>query len=83
MSTDVKTALGKFVWHENHSTEVEKAKRFYTELLGWELEVWKPGEMDYAMIKARDQTHGGFMAAQGGAPCNPCPARSSSSPWTW
>ena len=68
MSTDVKTALGKFVWHENLSTDVEQAKRFYTELLGWELEVWKPGEMDYAMIKARDQMHGGFMEAQGGAP---------------
>ncbi len=68
MSTDVRTAVGRFVWHENISTDVESAKRFYTELLGWEIEVWKPGEMDYAMIKARDQMHGGFMEAQGGAP---------------
>ena len=68
MSTGVRTAVGKFVWHENNSTDVEKAKRFYTELLGWETEVWKPGEMDYAMIKVGDQMHGGFMAAQGGAP---------------
>jgi uncharacterized protein len=68
VSTDVRTAVGRFVWHENVSTDVESAKRFYTELLGWEIEVWKPGEMDYAMIKVGDQMHGGFMAAQGGAP---------------
>jgi uncharacterized protein len=65
VSTGVRTALGKFVWHENNSTDVEKAKRFYGELLGWESEVWKPGEMDYAMIKVGDEMHGGFMAAQG------------------
>lgn len=68
MSTRVQTRIGAFVWHENHSTDVEKAKSFYTKLLGWETEVWKPGEMDYAMIKAGEQMHGGFMAAQGGAP---------------
>jgi hypothetical protein len=68
LSTDVKTLVGKFVWHDNSSTDVEKAKSFYTELFGWELEVWKPGEMDYAMVKANDQMHGGFGAAQGGAP---------------
>ena len=68
MSTEVKTAVGKFVWHENHSTDIEKAKNFYTQLLGWELEMFKPGEMDYAMIKARGQLHGGFFKAQGGAP---------------
>jgi uncharacterized protein len=68
LGTDVQTAVGRFVWHENNSTDVEKAKSFYTQLLGWELEVWKPGEMDYAMIKVGDQMHGGFMSAQGGAP---------------
>jgi predicted enzyme related to lactoylglutathione lyase len=68
MSTGVQTAIGKFVWHENNSTDVEKAKRFYADLLGWETEVWKPGEMDYAMIKVGEHMHGGFMAAQGGAP---------------
>ena len=57
------------MWHENHSTDVEKAKSFYSELLGWEIEPWKPGsEMDYSIIKSGEQMHGGFMAAQGGAP---------------
>ncbi len=68
MEASVKTAVGRFVWHENVSTDVEKAKGFYTQLLGWETEMWKPGEMDYAMIKANEQMHGGFNAAQGGAP---------------
>jgi len=68
MSTGVQTAIGKFVWHEHNSTDVEKAKAFYTELLGWDFDVYKPGEMDYPMIKVGDQMHGGFNTAQGGAP---------------
>jgi predicted enzyme related to lactoylglutathione lyase len=68
LSTGVQTKIGTFVWHENHSTDVEKAKSFYAELLGWEIEVWKPGEMDYAMITTGEHMHGGFMAAQGQAP---------------
>ena len=34
MSTDMKTAVGRFVWHDHNSTDVEAAKRFYGELLG-------------------------------------------------
>jgi uncharacterized protein len=68
LSTGVQTRIGTFVWHENQSKDVEKAKSFYTQLLGWEIEVWKPGELDYAMIKIGEQTHGGFWAAQGDAP---------------
>ena len=68
MSTGIQTAVGKFVWHENNSTDAKKAQDFYTQLLGWDIEVFKPGEMDYGMIKAGGQTHGGFGTAQGGAP---------------
>ena len=64
MSTGVQTAIGKFVWHEHSSTDLDRAKSFYTKLLGWETEVWKPGEMDYPMIEAGDQMHGGFSTAQ-------------------
>jgi predicted enzyme related to lactoylglutathione lyase len=67
MST-VETRVGAFVWHECMSTDVESSKRFYTELLGWEIEVYKPGEMDYAMISSGGTTHGGFMDAPSGAP---------------
>jgi uncharacterized protein len=68
LSTDVKTLIGKFVWHDHTSTDIEKAKNFYADLLGWETEVWKPGEMDYPMIKADGQMHGGFGTTEGGAP---------------
>ena len=38
MSTETQTLIGKFVWHDHTSGDVEKAKSFYTELLGWEIE---------------------------------------------
>jgi predicted enzyme related to lactoylglutathione lyase len=68
LSVDVKTLIGKFVWHDHTSNDPEEARRFYSELLGWQTEVWKPGEMDYPMIKVGDGMHGGFGKAEGGAP---------------
>jgi uncharacterized protein len=68
MSTGVQTAIGAFVWHDHISSDPAKAREFYTELLGWETEIWKAGEMDYPMIKVNGQQHGGFGPAQGGAP---------------
>jgi uncharacterized protein len=68
LSTGVQTATGRFVWHDHSSTDVEKAKDFYSRLLGWETEVWKPGEMDYPMIKSGEKMHGGFGKTEGGAP---------------
>jgi len=60
MSTTVGTQVGRFVWHEHGSSDRKAAKSFYTKLLGWSIDVWKPGEMDYPMISANGQTHGGF-----------------------
>src|SRR6266480_2161726 len=68
MATQIQTAVGRFVWHDLNSTDVEAAKGFHTALLGWDVEVWKPGEMDYQMISAQGKQHGGFGEAQGGAP---------------
>lgn len=59
MST-VQTKIGQFVWHENQAADVEAAKTFYAKLLGWEYEVFKPGEIDYVMISSGGATHGGF-----------------------
>lgn len=70
MSTDVKTLIGKFVWHDHTSNDPEQAKKFYADLFGWETEVWKPGEMDYPMIKAGGQIHGGFGKTQSEAPAH-------------
>ncbi|HEY7003816.1 MAG TPA: VOC family protein [Gaiellaceae bacterium] len=67
MST-VATRIGTFVWHEHVSSDPEQAKQFYTELFGWGTEVFKPGEVDYAMISAGGRTHGGFSTAMEGAP---------------
>lgn len=68
MST-VQTLVGKFVWHENYSADPDTGRNFYNQLFGWETEVWKPGESDYAMIKAGDQMHGGIVKSpEGGSP---------------
>jgi uncharacterized protein len=64
----VTTTAGKFVWHEHVSPDPKQAERFYTELFGWGSEIFKPGEVDYAMISARGQSHGGFAKALEGAP---------------
>ena len=68
MSTGVQTATGKFVWHDHGSPDPAKATQFYGELFGWEYETFKPGEMDYEMIKANGQTHGGFGSPPGNPP---------------
>jgi len=67
MST-VAPTIGKFVWHEQVSSEPEQAKGFYTQLFGWDTEVFKPGEADYTMISSGGQSHGGFGKAMEGAP---------------
>jgi predicted enzyme related to lactoylglutathione lyase len=67
MST-VATEVGKFVWHEQVSSDPKQAQDFYTQLFGWTTEVFKPGEVDYAMISSGGQTHGGFGKAMEGAP---------------
>jgi predicted enzyme related to lactoylglutathione lyase len=67
MATGVQTQIGRFVWHECNTTDIEKSKSFYTELFGWELEVFKPGEIDYPMISVGGATHGGFGALEPGS----------------
>ena len=68
MSTDVTTAVGTFVWRENVSADPQRAERFYTELFGWEIEHFKSGDVDYPMIKANGQLHGGFPTVPEGTP---------------
>jgi predicted enzyme related to lactoylglutathione lyase len=62
------TTVGKFVWHEQVSSDPKQAEEFYTRLFGWSTEVFKPGEAEYTMISARGGTHGGFTSAMEGAP---------------
>jgi predicted enzyme related to lactoylglutathione lyase len=61
MST-VQTAVGRIGWHELLTPDVEGAKAFYGRMLGWQTEVWLPGEVDYSMISGGDARQGGFLA---------------------
>jgi uncharacterized protein len=65
MSAD---SVGKFVWHEQVSSDPKQAQDFYTQLFGWGTEVYKPGDLDYTMISSGEQTHGAFSTAMEGAP---------------
>ena len=65
MSTGVQTAVGQIVWHTLMTTDVEQATSFYGELLGWEYEVFKPGELDVPMIRQHGLEHGGIQPIQG------------------
>ena len=67
MST-VASTVGKFVWHEQVSSDPKQAQDFYGQLFGWETEVFKAGEIDYAMISSGGQSHGGYGKALEGAP---------------
>jgi predicted enzyme related to lactoylglutathione lyase len=43
--------------------EVERAKKFYTELFGWKIEKFAPGT-EYWMIQTQEGTGGGMMKRQ-------------------
>ena len=66
--TAVTALAGKFVWHEQVSSDPAQAKEFYGQLFGWETKVFKPGELDYTMISSGGRNHGGFGKALEGAP---------------
>jgi predicted enzyme related to lactoylglutathione lyase len=68
MGTGVQTAIGRFVWHDHISADPEAARKFYAELLGWETEIWKAGDLVYPMISVDGEAHGGFGRAPEGAP---------------
>jgi predicted enzyme related to lactoylglutathione lyase len=61
---------GRIVWHELQTADVDGARRFYGELLGWQIDVWKPEEADYPMIHVDGAAHGGFQRTHpdGGIP---------------
>jgi uncharacterized protein len=66
--TTVAPTVGRFVWHEQVSSDPKQAQDFYTRLFDWGTEVFKPGEIDYTMISSGGQNHGGFGKAMEGAP---------------
>lgn len=60
---------GHGAWNELSTTDLDAAKRFYTELFGWTLgDVMPMGEIgDYQFIDHGSETIGAMMKAQGGA----------------
>src|SRR5260370_7209023 len=51
-----------FVHVELNTTDVDKAKKFYSQLFDWELEDMKMGPSDtYTIIKVGDGTGGGLL----------------------
>jgi predicted enzyme related to lactoylglutathione lyase len=64
-------ANGTFCWNELGTTDVEAAKKFYTELLGWTLKEGHVAPMIYNEIMVNGQAVGGIyqMGPEfGGAP---------------
>lgn len=64
-------ASGTFCWNELATKDVEAAKKFYTELLGWQLQAGETAGMIYNEIVANGEHVGGIyqmMAEQGDLP---------------
>lgn len=64
MTTTATSAVGKFVWHELWTSDVEPAMAFYTGLFGWTWDEMPmgPGE-SYWMAKTGTEMIGGLMKA--------------------
>ena len=53
---------GAFSWAELQTTDVDGAKKFYTELLGWTTEEFPSKEIAYTIVKTGEEPVGGIMA---------------------
>jgi predicted enzyme related to lactoylglutathione lyase len=58
-------AVGAMVWNELATPDPARARDFFSELLGWELE---PEESGYGVIKNRGELNGGIRPPQDGEP---------------
>jgi predicted enzyme related to lactoylglutathione lyase len=58
---------GKWVWYELVSTDTEKSKSFYSQLLGWQIEPQEMGGMKFDLVKSGGQDIATLTAAEGKA----------------
>lgn len=65
---------GAFSWFELSTTNVDGAKRFYTNLFGWETEDMPMPNMTYSVVKVDGESAAGIM---------PNPPDSKDMPPTW
>ncbi|VAX06884.1 Glyoxalase/bleomycin resistance protein/dioxygenase [hydrothermal vent metagenome] len=61
MSTDAMKQHGAFSWNELMTTDIEGAKAFYGELLGWSMGGIECGDMNYTMVKSGETEVAGLM----------------------
>lgn len=70
MSMDSSDNLdGTIVWHDLLTDRIDRASRFYADLLGWQYRIehasdfaWRPGQpADYPLIISKQAAHGGFV----------------------
>jgi predicted enzyme related to lactoylglutathione lyase len=52
-------------WNELMTTDVAKAKAFYTKVLGWSYESAPMGDFDYTLVKVGERMNGGMMPMDG------------------
>ena len=57
-----KHAVGTFCWNELMTRDIEAAKKFYSELIGWNPTYGGMPGMDYTLLKIGDKDAGGMMA---------------------
>ena len=60
--SDEQSPVGTFCWNELMTRDIVAAKKFYSELIGWNpTDGGMPG-MDYTLLKIGDKDAGGMMA---------------------
>lgn len=59
------SAIGKFVWHDLMTTDLDAAQSFYGEVLGWH---FKGGDHGYQHIMLGERDIGGMMKLEPGQP---------------
>lgn len=65
-TTKAPPKAGTFCWNELMTRDVAGAKKFYSELLGWQMEDCDMGECGmYTVLKAGDEQIGGMYQMQG------------------
>ncbi len=52
---------GKFIWFDLVTDDVDGARRFYTELFGWNFQTYGQGESEYTVILHRKRPIGGLV----------------------
>jgi predicted enzyme related to lactoylglutathione lyase len=61
-------AHGKFTWFELVTNDIDKAKTFYGETLGWTATTMDMAGFQYSALQFEGKSQAGLVAPQGGAP---------------